>query len=131
LANYFATHVVLNFGQYTTTNMIELLVDKLDAPEVLPNICYGITEKLLPDLLGRVYLDNYYRQNSREDMKFLISLLHESFYQLFEENNWMDSHTKQKAINKLDSMSQNIAYPEWTMDDIKLELYYDKVNDKF
>jgi len=108
--------------------MIELLVEKLEAPEVLPNICFGIVESLLPNLLGRLYIDSYFKKQSRNDMKFLIQLLHESFYQLLDENDWMDSNTKQEAKNKLDLMSQNVAYPDWTMDDTKLEQYYDTVN---
>jgi predicted metalloendopeptidase len=108
--------------------MVELLVEKLDAPEVLPNICFGVVEKLLPNLLGRLYIDQYFNKNSLKDMKTLISLLHESFYQLLDENEWMDSNTKKEAKKKLDLMSQNVAYPEWTVDDIKLDRYYDTVN---
>jgi predicted metalloendopeptidase len=119
---------VLAFGQYTTTRMVELLVEKLDAPEVLPNICFGVVEKLLPNLLGRLYIDQYFNKNSLKDMKTLISLLHESFYQLLDENEWMDSNTKEEAKKKLDLISQNVAYPEWTVDDVKLDRYYDTVN---
>lgn len=128
IANYFATSFVLNFGQYTTIRMLELLVEKLEAPEMLPNICYGFVEQLLPNILGRLYIDQYFKNKSLEDMRYLTSLLHESFSQLLNESEWMDSKTKEEAKDKLNAMKQNVAYPDWIMVDSELDRYYDSVH---
>jgi membrane metallo-endopeptidase-like protein 1 len=40
---------------------------------------------------------------------------------------WMDEETKKSALNKAESMSTHIAYPDELLDDNKLEEFYKKL----
>lgn len=129
IANYIGASFVLNLGQYTTKDLIETLVTKLDAPEVLPNVCYELTETLMPNLLGRFYVDKFFNKNSTEDMEDLIKRIHDSFMQTLNssETDWMDSRTKAEAIMKVENIKKNVAYPHWTADNKVLDAYYENV----
>ncbi|UXI15551.1 ABC transporter G family member 20-like [Sarcoptes scabiei] len=124
LANYFASNMVYQFGRHTTTTLIELLVSKLDAPEVISNICYQETVNYLPEILGKLYLDLYFDRKNRNDVKLIANLLRDSFRQLLKESKWMDEKTIGEAVKKLDAMSMNIGYPEWYNNDVAVEAYF-------
>ncbi|CAG2166950.1 unnamed protein product [Oppiella nova] len=133
LANYFAITLVSQLGDYTTPKMHEILYnEKLDAPEILPNICYQALEDKLPDLLGRLFVDTYFNRHRNEamsDMREITSLVHQTFAKSIYDNEWMDTTTKIEAMNKIIHISENIAYPEWTMNDQLLLQYYDSYSD--
>lgn len=40
---------------------------------------------------------------------------------------WMDVKTKQSALEKADSINNNIAYPAGLLDDKKLEKFFEKL----
>ncbi|CAG2120956.1 unnamed protein product, partial [Medioppia subpectinata] len=130
LANYFAIITITNLGEHTTTKMYEFINDeKLDAPEILPNICYGYLKDLLPDLLGRLFVDKYFSPKYVREMNELTQLVQKSFLISITENEWMDIQTKAEAMRKVDYIKHKVAYPEWTMRDHLLEQYYQSYND--
>ncbi|KAH9521785.1 hypothetical protein DERF_005415 [Dermatophagoides farinae] len=117
LANYLAANMAFQLSRHTTIKMVELLVSKLDAIEVLPNICYMETSNYMPELLGKLYIDLYFDQNIRENIRSMAQMLRDSFRQLLKESEWMDASTIDEAVKKLDSMAMNIGYPDWYNND--------------
>lgn len=115
--------MVYSLGRHTTTKMIELVLTKLDSSEVLPNICYEETAQNLPELLGKLYVDNYFDKGVINDVMIVASQLRESFRQLLSESQWMDKSTTEEALEKLDAMSINVAFPKWFSNQTKLANY--------
>ena len=109
--------MAFQLSRHTTIKMVELLVSKLDAIEVLPNICYMETSNYMPELLGKLYIDLYFDQNIRENIRSMAQMLRDSFRQLLKESEWMDASTIDEAVKKLDSMAMNIGYPDWYNND--------------
>lgn len=54
-------------------------------------------------------------------------MLRNSFIELVEANDWMDSATKEVAIEKANSMIHNIGYPELIRDQTQLDKEYSLV----
>ena len=50
-----------------------------------------------------------------------------AFKELLEGSTWMDDKTKLLAIEKVDAMSEFIAYPGWLKNSTALEYYYAEV----
>lgn len=101
--------------------MVEMLVAKFDAPEVLSNICFEQTAENLPELLSKLYVDNYFDVSIRDNVHSIAKLLQESFHQLLSESQWMDVNTTKEALDKLDTMSVNVAYPDWYLNETQFE----------
>ena len=55
----------------------------------------------------------------------------ESFVDLMEDDQWMGSSTKQRAIKKLNTMKRNVDYQDWIMNDTELDSIYDLVKRNF
>lgn len=127
MANYFSANVAFKLGRYSTIKLLELLVTKLDAPEVLPNICFTETANNLAELLSKFYLEISFNNNTKNQLNTTSELLRDAFLNLLNENQWMDSDTKSKAIMKLNKMEMNIAYPDWYDNDSILSTFFKQV----
>ena len=44
-----------------------------------------------------------------------------AFRRILEQASWLDEHTRQGALAKLEKMGQLIAYDEWLLDDDHLD----------
>lgn len=130
LANYLSSNMVFVLGRHTTTAMIELLVTKLDSPEILPNICYEDTVSLMPELLGKMYIDLIANRSDEKNIHTFVKLLNESFYENLSENTWMDQRTTKEALAKLNAMKVNIAFPRWYTNTTLFETYTSLVSMK-
>lgn len=119
--------MVYKLGRFSTIKLLELLVTKLDAPEVLPNICYTETMNNLAELLSKFYLEISFNNNTKNELNTTSELLRDAFQELLEENQWMDPDTKSKAIMKLKKMEMNIAYPDWYDNDSILNVFFKQV----
>lgn len=122
LANYFSTNAVIGFGQHTTTRMIEMLLTRLDRPDVIENVCFEETASYMPELLGKLYVDSMFDVKFKNNISFVVQAVHDSFRELLLSS-WMDEPTKAEALDKLDAMLINTGYPEWFEDEKTFEEY--------
>jgi predicted metalloendopeptidase len=58
----------------------------------------------------------------------MIKYLRDSFRVLVQESDWLDDITKNKSLEKLDSIIENDVYPDWILDNQQLDKYYNLVN---
>ncbi|PIK43745.1 putative membrane metallo-endopeptidase-like 1 [Apostichopus japonicus] len=72
----------------------------------------------------RMYVAETFSGASKENTKLMITKLKQSFKTLLESNDWMDAATKKVAAEKIDGMQEHIGYPDWIMDDVKLNEKY-------
>jgi predicted metalloendopeptidase len=46
---------------------------------------------------------------------------------MINESTWMSVDSKEQSLIKADAMHSNIGYPDWILDDLKLDEYYKEV----
>ncbi len=119
IANYIASKVFTRLLKYTTVETYDF--------KTLNESCLQISSDLFPDLIGRLYIDKHFNNESMDDMRSLVNDLKQAFEQLLNENNWLDAETKARAISKLKAMAVNIASPDFTFNDNELEIYSNDV----
>ncbi len=69
-------------------------------------------KNVMPDYLGKIYVDEYFDQQSKQDVQRMALDIKEMFKQRIKNLDWMSETTKEKAIKKLDSMQIMIGYPD-------------------
>ncbi len=70
------------------------------------------TEKLLGELLGKFYVENYFDKKSKEKAIQIFKYIKSELEVLLKNNKWMENDTKIKAIEKLNKMNIKIGYPD-------------------
>ncbi len=129
----FNTRTIANYIGFLFSGLIQMTTGEamsLLAPnqyKMLNETCLSWSTYLYPDLIGRLYNDKHFNKESVDDMKSLVNDLKQSFDELLDENNWMDSETKENAKLKLNAIAVNIASPDFTFNDNELEIYSNDV----
>jgi predicted metalloendopeptidase len=59
----------------------------------------------------------------------MIKYLRDSFRVLVGESDWLDDITKNKSLEKLDAIIENVGYPDWILDNQELDKYYKLVKE--
>lgn len=93
-------------------------------PELLPwwkrliNIC----DSQLGEVVAKMFVKKHFSEKSKEKALKLVSYIKDELKNRLENNDWMESKTKKKALEKLKLMRTKIGYPEVTKDYTKLVL---------
>lgn len=126
VANLIGVNLAVVLNRFTSSRLALLTgVPSLDA---LPQVCLSFANQIVPDLLGRLYLDKKFDSESVEDMKSFIASLKEAFQELLQENTWMDAPTKASAIKKLNAIAENIAFPQYLFNTSQLQEFHKQVS---
>lgn len=64
------------------------------------------------EILGKMYVEKYFPESSKIKMLILVDNLKKAFSQIISEQSWMSEETKNVALDKLDSMTCKIGYPD-------------------
>lgn len=59
----------------------------------------------------------------------MVADIRKEFVDILKNVDWMDEKTRQNALEKAQSMSTHIAYPDELLDNKKLEEFFDGVNE--
>ena len=91
----------------------------------------GVLNEVLPELLGKYYVEQYFSGEAKAQMLQLVNNLQEAFATRIQEQEWMCTETKEKALDKLSSMRVKIGYPDRWKDYSSLKLtgqtYWDNI----
>lgn len=78
-----------------------------------------VEERVLDDVngvmgfaLGRLYVDEYFPPEAKEEITLLVDELVIAFRARIEANPWMSDQAKEEALAKLDTMIINVGYPD-------------------
>ena len=71
----------------------------------------GIADSLMPDALGRLYVERYFPESSKKKITQLVQNLIKAYRMRLKELDWMSTSTKKKALRKLDTVSLQLGYP--------------------
>lgn len=66
----------------------------------------------LADLLGKIYVDRYFKPEAKQRMLEMVNNLQQTFAGRIKKLAWMSDETKTKALNKLMAITKKIAYPD-------------------
>ena len=75
-------------------------------------MAYNIVLNALPDSMQIVYIQKYGSEEVRQKMKELCQEVIDTYRELLSENDWASDEVKNYAIEKLDSITINAAYPD-------------------
>lgn len=92
--------------------------------------CAQVPSTVLPLAAGAIYVQAHFQESDKDEALRMIVHLRDSFANLVKKNDWMDEETKEIAIQKANSMINNIGYPDVTNDLKQLDKQYLGVSDK-
>lgn len=78
----------------------------------------------LPMSMAATYIRKYFNQESKDEAILLAKNIQNEFIEMLEKSSWMDEHTREKAIEKANTMTLNIGYPDEMTDDHRVEEYF-------
>ena len=90
-----------------------------------------LTDGSVGELLGQLYVKEYFKPEAKARMAELISNMRKAFGIRIQKLDWMSEATKQKALAKLAAFRPKIGYPDKWKDyeglDIKANKYFENV----
>lgn len=86
--------------------------------------CIDISSGSLANAAGALYVRKYFNEDSRQNALEMVTDIRAEFRKIVENVDWMDDETKKNALEKADSMTTHIAYPDELLDDKKIEEFY-------
>lgn len=72
----------------------------------------AIPNSMLGEAVGKLYVEKYFPKENKEYMKNLVDNLRKALGKHIENLSWMSDETKAKAIEKLDTFTVKIGYPD-------------------
>ena len=83
---------------------------------------------LLHGAVGSMYVRKYFNQEKKEDVENMVDYMKKGFKKCICENpsfKWMDSETQTAALEKIEAMEGDIAYPQELLNKNIVDSYYD------
>jgi predicted metalloendopeptidase len=78
--------------------------------------CLRETTGAMPDAVGKVFVRNLVPPGTKERMVTMVNAIRQTLRDDIQTLDWMGPDTKKKATEKLDAMTQHIAYPDRPID---------------
>ncbi|KAB7732097.1 M13 family peptidase [Rudanella paleaurantiibacter] len=72
----------------------------------------SLIDGTLGDLLGQLYVQQYFKPEAKQRMLVLVDNLEASYKEHINGLEWMSADTKKRALNKLTSFKRKIGYPD-------------------
>ena len=72
----------------------------------------SLTDGVIGELLGQLYVAKYFKPEAKERMVELVANLRKAFEMRINRLEWMSAETKQKALAKLFAFTPKIGYPD-------------------
>ena len=103
-----------------------------EEPRPLWKRAVGIVEGSLGEAVGEMYVKKYFPEANKKRMLNLVHNLQAAFGERISALEWMSDETKEKALEKLNTMTIKIGYPDKWRDYSKLNVdpalpYYENV----
>lgn len=71
----------------------------------------SLLDRTLSDFLGELYVEKYFKPEAKQRMVELVQNLQTAFAERIKNLDWMSDATKAKALEKLNAITNKIAYP--------------------
>ncbi|VDM64884.1 unnamed protein product, partial [Angiostrongylus costaricensis] len=90
--------------------------------------CTSTTTYQMQYAAGALYVRKAFNETSKNMMLEMIADLQDAFDNMLAESDWMDETTKARAVYKAKHMLRHVGYPDFILDDEKLDDYYSGVS---
>jgi putative endopeptidase len=74
--------------------------------------CFRSTLAHLPDQTSRLYVEKYFSETDRVDIRLMLQKIRSEFSADLAHLSWMDESTRERAVRKLSAMDFQIGYPD-------------------
>eukprot|EP00794_Sanderia_malayensis_P015453 gene15453-17037_t len=131
LANYMMWRVLLTLKRFAGSKIkaVDLKFSKVyygtkvSSPHWLT--CVNTIQKWMPFAYGRLFVDSEFKSKyAKPEVSRMIHEIRHAFINNLKNVDWMNEKTKQRAKEKALAMLRLVAYPNFMMDDKKLEKKY-------
>ena len=78
--------------------------------------------------IGSSYVRKYFKEDAKHAADEMVNYITKAFNDILNTVDWMDEATRQRALEKSNSIYTSIAYPPELLDDSKVDEYYDGVS---
>jgi putative endopeptidase len=85
----------------------------------------SVTQGALGEAIGKVYVEKYFPEKAKSEMKVLVDFLLEAYRLSIIDLPWMSETTKKKALEKLTKFTPKIGYPDKWRDYSTLQISAD------
>ena len=134
IQNYLGWRMMQGLGEFASSKFRDLQlafkrvqtgVEKLQG---MDRRCLDLLSDIMPDLVGRTYVDNLFTRSDKEIADQMIERILDRFKGIVGQKKWMDERTRANSIEKASKILVNTAFPDWLLRDEQLELEYDFVS---
>ncbi|XCC63566.1 M13 family metallopeptidase [Christensenella massiliensis] len=81
-------------------------------------LAYEMCSALFDMAIGKLYVESYVTEETKRDVTELVNDAVAVYRQRLEENEWLGDETKERALEKLDTLKVRVAYPDdWSLYD--------------
>ena len=71
-----------------------------------------VVNAMLDEAVGKLYVEQHFSESAKERIKKLVDHLTEAYRVRIKNLEWMGEETKRKALDKLDTVTRKLAYPD-------------------
>uniref|UniRef100_A0A182NFH6 Uncharacterized protein n=1 Tax=Anopheles dirus TaxID=7168 RepID=A0A182NFH6_9DIPT len=86
--------------------------------------CTGTVNRLLGMAVSYAISSDNFTRHTKPRVQDMLRYIRVAFEGLVRDTTWMDWPTKQSTLRKSDAMRSLIGFPEWILDETKLEQHY-------
>lgn len=90
--------------------------------------CIGKLSGKLGIGLANLYVRNYFSNADKSAVLDMIDGIEQTFVSMLKKVDWMDSVTKESALEKADSIRPEIGFPKELTNDTLIEEFHEKLN---
>ncbi|XP_071529338.1 neprilysin-1-like [Panulirus ornatus] len=130
VANYIMWRHVKALGDETNRAMRDasfqyaMVVSGVMAAQPRWEECADKANNYLGMALGTKYVETYFSQQAKDEASVMVEDIRSAFEDLLDVNDWMDSETKPRAMEKAEAINKFIAYPDWYGNASALETFF-------
>lgn len=90
--------------------------------------CLSVVQQIMPIALARPFTDYILPPGTKENVSEMIEEVKDAFKVRLYEKDWLDNVTKQRCAEKVDAITEMVAYPEQIDNDTYLNELYAEFN---
>jgi len=132
--NYLVWRILQRVGYLSTEEFrqnefeFQKVQQGIKKPVDMEKRCMDSISEVVPDLVGRAYVDNFFTSQEKASANLMISAILETFKAIVREKEWMDKETRDNSLKKANKLRVNTAFPDWIKNNSELEKMYDFVS---
>ncbi len=84
----------------------------------------SVINRSIGEAVGKVYVDKMFPPEAKKKAKEMVNYLQKAYVERINNLSWMSEDTKKKAVEKVNSLTVKIGYPEKWKDYSKMEIKY-------